>query len=250
MKNLILAAVVISCFAACKKSKTEEPTPTPQIVVVPKIKTTTIGGDLVTSTYDNQGRLLTKISPVSNWKYEYVYGTNLVTENYYVGTTLSTSKNFELNADGFITKETYNLPITSIPFKTLYTYNANKQLQTKVSSNTMNSNGNTETYFYTGTILDSMRTTFNQNNDLYRFFYTYYTDKLNSFGYKNQGLLFFAETGDNPVKKQTSIFRTNGFFNTQVDDFTYIFDAQNRITRRSILTVGSSTPSVNDITYY
>lgn len=249
MKKIIFAVAAVLIFTACKKNKTEEPSPTP-VVAVPKVKTFTIGGDAVNYTYDALGRLLTRVSPSGNWKSEFTYSGNAVTENYYVGTTLSTTKVLELNADGFVVKEGYTFPATAMPYKSVYAYNANKQLQTKVSSNTINSNGSTETYFYTGAMLDSMRTSFAQNNDLYRFIYAYYTDKENSIAYKNQGYLFWFETAAMPLKKQTAIFKTNGFFNTQVDDYTYNYDAQNRIIKRTITMVGGSTPSVNDITYY
>lgn len=44
-----------------QKNKTEVPIPTAPVVVVPKVKSITLGGDLVTYTYDNKGRLLSEI---------------------------------------------------------------------------------------------------------------------------------------------------------------------------------------------
>ncbi len=250
MKKIIFTSALILLIIGCKKSNNINEVPPILTPVVAKVKNFTIGGDNVTYTYDAQGRILTRINTASNWRYEFTYTSNTVTENYYVGTTLSTSKLYELDTNGFIAKETYILPAASIPYKSVYTYNANKQLSIKVSSNTINTNTTTETYFYTGSMLDSMQTTFSNNNNLYRFWYSYYTDKINSIAYKNQGFLFWAETAMMPLKKQTSIFRTNGFFNTQVDDYTYNFDAQNRITKRTITTAGGGGTSVNDITYY
>lgn len=248
MKKLRLPILCISfAFFSCKKNNIDT-----EVLgtTIHKVKTYTIGGDNVIYTYDAQGRIITRVNAASNWKYEYSYGTNIATENYYVGSTLSTSKVYELNAEGLVTKESYTIPATSVPYKTTYSYNASKQVATIVKSNTLNTNTTTETNFFTGTILDSSQTTFSYNNDLYRFWYTYYTDKNNSIANKNQGYLFWAETAANPLKKQTSIFRTNGLFNTQVDDYTYIFDAENRITKRTITTAGGGGSSVNDITYY
>jgi YD repeat-containing protein len=248
MKKLFLPFLCISVvFFSCKKNNTDTAVPG---ITFPKVKTYTIGGDNVTYTYDAQGRILTRVNTASNWKYEYSYTANTATENYFVGTTLSTAKVYDLNADGLVTKETYTLPAASVPYKTVYTYNANKQVATLVKSNSINTNTTTEINFYTGTTLDSSQTTFSYNNDLYRFWYTYYTDKTTSITNKNQGYLFWAETAAMPLKKQTSIFRTNGFFNTQVDDYTYTFDAENRITKRTITTAGGGGTSVNDITYY
>ena len=251
MKNLLFLLLCFSLgITSCKKNSADTNAPIIATIPVAKVKTFTIGGDAVNYTYDAQGRVLTRVSPASNWKYEYSYGTNTVNENYYVGNTLSTTKVYDLNADGLAIKESYTLPTTSIPYKSTYTYNANKQVATMVRSNSLNTNTTTETNFYTGTTLDSMHTTFSYNNDLYRFWYSYYTDKTNSIGYKNQGYLFWAETATITLKKQTSIFRTNGFFNTQVDDYTYSFDAENRITKRTITTAGGGGTSVNDVTYY
>lgn len=248
MKKIMLSILFLSVVIfSCKKNNTDTAAPT---ATIPKVKTYTIGGDNVTYTYDVQGRLLTRINAVSNWKYEYSYTANTATENYYVGTTLSTSKLYDLNADGLVTKESYTLPAVSVPYKSIYTYNANKQVATVVKSNSLNTNTTTEINFYTGTTLDSSQTTFSYNNDLYRYWYTYYTDKTNCISYKNQGYLFWAETAAMPLKKQTSIFRTSGIFNTQVDDYIYLFDTENRITKRTIITAGGGGTSVNDITYY
>jgi hypothetical protein len=247
MKKLILSVLCVFAFFSCKKNNTDNTASGP---TVPKVKNYSIGGDNVIYTYDVQGRIIKRANTASNWKYEYSYIANTATENYYVGTTLSTSKLFDLNADGLVTKETYALPAAAVPYKTTYSYNANKQVATIIKSNSLNTNTTIETHFYTGTILDSSQTTFSHNSDLYRFWYTYYTDKTNSIAYKNQGYLFWAETAAIPLKKQTSIFRTSGILNTQVDDYTYLFDAENRITKRTITIAGGGGTSVNDITYY
>ncbi len=250
MRKLLTAIIFILLASSCKKSKTVDVvTPNPTIAI-PKVKGFTIGGDNVVYTYDAQGRLLTRINTASNWKFEFSYTTNKVTENYFVGTTLSTTKLYDLNTDGLITKESYIFPLSSVPFQSIYTYNTNKQVAKIVKSNSLNTNVTTETNFYTGATLDSSHTTFSYNNDLYRFWYTYYSDKTNSIAYKNQGYLFWAESASSPLKKQTSIFTTNGFINTQVDDYTYLFDTENRITKRTITTAGGGGSSVNDITYY
>ncbi len=250
MKKLLFILTIIFLTTACKKDNATNEIVSNPPIAIPKVKTLSIGGDNVTYTYDAQGRVLSRINTASNWKYEFSYSSNTVTENYYVGTTLSTTKLYDLNADGFVIKEYYAFPTASIPYKSIYTYNSNKQVATIVKSNTINSNVTTETNFYTATTLDSSRTTFSYNNDLYRYWYSYYTDKANSISNKNQGYLFWSEAATMPLKKQTSIFKTNGFFNTQVDDYTYLFDIENRITKRTITTAGGGGTSVNDITYY
>ncbi len=246
MKKILLAVIVIIVLTACKKNE-----PISQNPSIAKVKTFTIGGDVVNYSYDNQGRIVSRISPAGNWKSEFTYSGNTATENYYVGATLSTTKLYDLNVNGLVTKESYLFPATAVPYKVMYSYGAdNRLLLGRLSNNSINNNGTVETYFYTGNILDSTQTTFIQNLDIYRYRYTYYTDKENTIANKNQGFLFWSERERMPLKKQTSAFTTNGFTNTQVDDFTYNFDTQGRITKRTITTVGSSNPSVNDITYY
>ncbi len=247
MKKVLNIVVILFLATACKKEKsTTEITLT---IATPKVKLLTIGGDNIVYTYDNQGRILSRNNSSSNWRYEFSYANATVTENYFVGNTLSTTKLYDLNTDGLVTKEYYNFPTTAVPYKSIYTYNVNKQVASIVKSNTVNSNVITETNFYTATTLDSSHTTFSYNNDLYRFWFTYYSDKTNTIANKNQGYLFWAETAAIPLKKQTSIFKTNGIFNTQVDDYTYLFDTENKITKRTITTAGGGS-SVNDITYY
>lgn len=251
MKKLLLPVLSLSlAFISCGKNNADTAAPVAPNVPITKVKTYTIGGDNVTYTYDVQGRILSRLNAASNWKYEFSYTNFTATENYFINSTLSTTKVYDLNADGLVIKESYTLPLSSIPYKATYTYNANKQLAALVRSNSLNTNTTTETSFYTGSTLDSMQTTFSYNNDLYRFWYSYYTDKANSIAYKNQGYLFYAEEASMPLKKVTSIFRAGNNFNTQVDDYTHLFDINNRITKRTITTAGGGGSSVNDITYY
>ena len=251
MKKTILPILCLSfAILSCKKNNNDTVTPIILPAPIVKVKNFTLGSDNVTYTYDMQGRLLARVNTASNWKYEYSFNATTTTENYFVGTTLSTTKIYDLNADGLVIKESFSFPAGSTPYKSIYSYNANKQVATLVKSNSLNTNSTTENYFYTGNTLDSSRTTFSFNNDLYRFWYSYFTDKPNSIAYKNQGYLFYAEMASNPIKKVTSIFRTSGNFNIQVDDYTYTFDTENKITRRIITTAGGGGTSVNDITYY
>ncbi|MBP8114905.1 MAG: hypothetical protein KAY50_06075 [Chitinophagaceae bacterium] len=243
MKNSILFTLITISMAACQKDKSGNTT---LVAPTPQIKTYSIGTSDVTYSYDTQGRLLTRISVIGNWKYVYTYSTNSVKEDYYTGAIITGTKNIDLNADGFLTKELRTFPATG-NYQTNYTYTANKQIATIVSSNSLNTNTNIQTKFYTGTTLDSSHLTYSYNTDKYRYIYTYYTDKTNSIGNKNSGRLFYPEDANFPLKQVKYIFSPA---NIQIDDYTYSFDSQNRITKRTITTAGSSTPSVNDITYY
>jgi YD repeat-containing protein len=243
MKKIILFTLITISLAACQKNKSDDNIP---VAPTPKIKTYSIGTSDVAYSYDTQGRLLTRISVAGDWKYVYTYSTNSVKEDYYTGAIITTTRVYDLNADGYVIKEVLTFPVTG-NYQTNYTYTANKQIATMVSSNSLNTKTNTQTNFYTGTTLDSSHLTYSYNTDKYRYIYSYYTDKKNSIGYKNSGHLFYPEDASFPLKQAKYIFSAT---NTQIDDYTYSFDTQNRITKRTITTAGSSTPSINVITYY
>ncbi|MEQ1553649.1 MAG: hypothetical protein ABL929_05695 [Ferruginibacter sp.] len=240
MKKIIYVAIVLLAITSCKKKSEDVILPNP-VAQLPKIKTYTIGGDNVTYTYDAQGRILTRVNTVSNWKYEYSYGTNVVTENYYVGTTLSSTYRYELQTDNGLVRRIFSSGDT---YQTAYTYNANNLVSEKVNSNTLNSNTTTEKFYYTGNLLDSTIKTFSSNTDKYRTHYTYYTDKINTIGFKNMGYLFYAEESDKPVKQVKYIFSPT---NTQISDYTYTYDAAGKIINRKI---NGGANGNNDITYY
>ena len=243
MKKIIFLTLTTISLLACQKDKSANTSP---VTPTPKIKTYSIGSDDVSYTYDTQGRLLTRISVAGNWKYAYTYSTNSVKQDYYNGAIIKNTYIFDLNDDGYVTKELLTFPATG-NYQTNYTYTANKQIATMVSSNSLNTKTNTQTNFYTGTTLDSSHLTYSYNSDKYRYIYSYYTDKTNSIGNKNSGHLFYPDNASFPLKQGKYIFSAT---NTQIDDYTYSFDTQNRITKRTITTAGNSTPSVNNITYY
>ncbi len=191
----------MSILVACKKnSNVIVPEPIP-VVVIPKIKTITTPTNVVTHTYDTQGRLILLTNTSNNSKYEYTYANNTVTSNYYVGATLNTTKVLDLNADGLVIKESYTFPVINIPYKTNYTYNANKQRVAVIYSNTLNTDVTTYTNFYTGNTLDSAHTTNSSNNDITRSYYSYYTDKISTTNSKNRGSLFVGQEATMPIKK-------------------------------------------------
>jgi YD repeat-containing protein len=242
MKKIMIALLIFTAINACKKNNADIVTPT-VVTQVPKVKTFSNAGTNEVYTYDAQGRILSRINTSSNWKYEYTYNSNTVIENYYVGSTLSTTYQFDLNANGLITRSLLTYPATG-GYQIAYTYNTNNLVAKKINSNTTNANTTTEIFFYTGNLLDSTVKTFSSNTNVYRTHFTYYTDKNNSFGFKNRGYLFYAEEEEKPVKTLTYIFSPT---NTQVSNYAYTYDAAGKITNRKI---NGGANGDNDITYY
>jgi YD repeat-containing protein len=251
MKKIIATLLIGSILFSCKKSN--DATPAVNIPeVVYKIKTLTSTTGTTTFTYDTQGRIIVETTSSNNSKFEYTYTANTVTQNYYIGTTLNFTKVYEINADGLVTKSSNTFPLVNVPYITTFTYNANKQTVARIGSNTLNNDVVTRTNFYTGKTLDSSRTTFSNNNNIYRYYYTYYTDKKNTTNFKNRGTLFNAEESSMPIKQivyKEFLFGVNK--PPQIEDYTYIFDAQNRIIQQTHV-ASNPGPSTNIIsfTYY
>jgi hypothetical protein len=245
MKKITILLLLLATLFSCKKNKTETSVP-PEIVY--KIKT--IAGinnsNVRTYTYDTDGRLLKNDGTI--YKYEYSYSGNTVTEKYY-NTNLVSTTLYELNADGLVSKESYS-DNTGVLSVTIYTYNTNKQVQKTMRTYTASGFIATENYFYTGKAVDSVKTTFSNNADVWKIVYEYYTDKKPSTNYKNWGINFYADRSDKLIKKSTFtayIAATNTNNPPQIDEVTYSFDALDRVTQRVF---NGQVNSSNNYTYY
>ena len=239
--NKIIAIILITFSTSCSKDEPQTIAQPEPVVVVPKVKTFTIGTSLYTHTYDTQGRLLARISS-DGYKNEYTYTSNTVTNKYYESNVQTSTYIYDLNADGLKIKSLRTFPSAG-NYQTVYTYNANKQLVTLVNSNSLDTKTSTKTFFYTAKDLEHTEETFSYNTNNWKFYYTYFIDKTNTFGNKNQGYLFdIEEESQHPIKTLTAVFSPT---NTQVDSYTYEYDAQGRISKRII----NNVPQ-NDIIYY
>lgn len=237
--NKIITFILISFSISC--SKDEPQTIVDPVVMVPKVKTYTIGTTLYTLIYDTEGRLITRTSS-NDSKEEYSYSPNKVECSIFLGTVLETTKMYDLNIDGLKIKSLRTFPATG-NYQTVYTYNANKQLATLVNSNSLDTKTSTKTFFYEGKNLEHIEETFSYKPDNWKFYYTYFTDKINTFGNKNRGYLFDnEEQSENVVKTFTAVFSPT---NTQVDTYTYEYDLQGRISKKF-----QNNVFQNEIVYY
>lgn len=243
MKNVkkIITIILIAFSISCSKDEPQTIVQPEPVAVIPKVKTFTIGTSLFTHTYDASGRLLTRISSDGN-KDEYSYANNTVTYKYFQSNVQQSTYVYDLNADGLKIKSLRTFPATG-NYQTVYSYNANKQLATLVNSNSLDTKITTKTFFYEGKNLEHTEQTFSYNLDNWKMYYTYFTDKTNTFGNKNKGYLFDnEEQSENVVKTFTAVFSPT---NTQVDTYTYEYDTQGRISKRIV----NNVPQ-NEIVYY
>lgn len=242
--NKIIPTLLLIFLVSCSK---DEPKASAQIdnqvntiVIIPKVKTFTIGTTIFTLIYDTQGRLITRASTDGN-KDEYEYTPDKVKHRYLQGNVLQRTTMYDLNTDGLKIKSLVTFPSIG-NYQTVYTYNANKQLATLVNSNSLDTKTSTTNFFYVGKNLDYLVQSFSYNQDTWRTNYTYYTDKINTFGNKNQGYLFdIQEQTENVPKTITTIFPSN----TIVDTYTYEYDNLGRTIKRLINNVLQ-----NEIVYY
>jgi hypothetical protein len=245
MKKITILVLLLATLFSCKKNKTDTPT-LPEVVYKIKTEARVDGSNVRTYTYDTDGRLLKNDGTI--YRYEYSYSANTATEKYY-NTNLVNTTLHELNADGLVSKESYsdNSGVLSV---TIYTYNTNKQVQKTMRTYTASGFIATENYFYTGKAVDSVKTTFSNNADVWKIVYEYYTDKKPSTNYKNLGINFYADRSDKLVKKITFtayIAATNTNNPPQISDITYSFDALDRVTQRVF---NGQVNSSNNYTYY
>lgn len=241
MRKLKIIILLTLFSVSCSNDEPLTIAQTNPAIIVPKVKTFTIGSTSFTNTYDANGRLLTRISSNGN-NDEYSYTGSTVTYKYYQSNVQQSTYVYDLNVDGLKIKSLRTFPSTG-NYQTIYTYNASKQLATFVNSNSLNTNTTTKTFFYTGKNLEHTEETFSYNSEIWRNYYTYFTDKTNTFSNKNRGYIFdVEEDAQNSVKTFTAVFSPT---NTQVDTYTYEYDTQGRISKRII----NNVPQ-NDITYY
>ena len=239
LKSITICTTIL--IISCSKDDAQTAATLEPTEIVPKIKTFTIGMSLYTHTYDSQGRILTRISS-DGYKDEYVYGGNVVTYKYYESNVQQATYVYDLNADDLKIKSLRTFPSAG-NYQTVYTYNANKQLATLTNSNSLDAKISTKTFFYEGKNLEHYEETFSYNADVWKIYFTYYSDKINTFGNNNKGYLFdIEEYAYNSVKTTTAVFSPT---NTQVDTYTYEYDSQNRIIKRII-----NGSAQNNITYY
>jgi hypothetical protein len=245
MKKVTILVLLLAILFSCKKNETDTPT-APEIVYKIKTDARVDGSNVRTYTYDANGRLLKNDGTI--YKYEYSYSGNTATEKYY-NTNLVSTTLYELNADGLIHKRTISSNATFLS-ETIYSYNANKQVLKTIGTNIATGVITTENYYYTKKSLDSIRTTFSDNTDVWRISYEYYTDKKSTTAYKNYGLFFYADASDKLIKKSTFnayVSATNTNNPPQINDITYSFDPLDRVTQRVF---NGQVNSSNNYIYY
>lgn len=213
MKNINLLFVLMLLISAvgCKKEDDDKDNMPGGL---PKVKTYTLAptnGTPVTYTYtyNADGKLASELTDV-NSGVNYAYSGNKITTTDLNGDTLLV---YTTNTEGYV--------VIGVDPANTYVYEYNDDW------NMINNNGNVATWG------DGNRLTANNGVNVY----TYYTDKTNTVGNENKGQKYFGVDSKNLVKSLA-------FSNFSTTNYTYEFDAQNRVTKRL------SVNSTETYTYY
>ena len=246
MKKYILLLLLPAMIISCKKNKQEE-----QQEVTDKVKTVTAAsGSIYTYSYDAQGKV-TRIDITNGGYTEYAYGANLVTENIYTASgSVDDIVEYHLDAAGLI-----DLIITTGPFPEGpydYTFNSMKQVESIAYRDGIGGPVlQSDHYYYTGQVLDSILSKDQLNNVTRRELREYYTDIDNTITTKHKGQAYYGVQSPKALKKRTIIFYSGSgnILNTQIGNFTYETDAEGRITRE-VMTSNTTAAADNRYTYY
>ena len=236
LKSSLLALAYLVFICSCKKNDTVQNNGTPDKVkkyteIVKNFST--ISGDTFNVSYDNQNRLTGLISPTTGNQFIYTYtgntsyvleiknGAHVVIHSvYYLNANLlvdssfqyndtndSTTMKFVYNATKQLTEQRtydYSLPAGAVLFrKNNYTYDVDGNLFKDTETGSTGSTNSIKTYTYTN-----------------------YTSSIFSLATIYLPQLY------RKLPLQTSLYYP--FSNTTVvSDFTYVFDAQNRVTNQT-----------------
>lgn len=222
--SLLLLVFSITLLCSCNKNKNDQPQPPNPPGSTTRVKTASSASGYYTYTYDAQGRLTSSLYS-DNSKVDFAYSQNAIAVTAYnPDGSLDYTGTRELNAAGLVTKQTYsNSPGSTY----LIEYNADKTVAKTIS----NSGGDVivQDYLYTNGSLDSIRYTKNSEWQ-YTSRYSYFTDKPDLLSNEVFGEMYDGSTGKYLVKSELTKFNDGG---ENTWNYTYEFDAQGRVTKRS-----------------
>lgn len=238
---LLLLCILFTSLVSCKKENT------PGVASFPKIKTITQAANTFTYSYDDKGRV-SKVVSSSLGTTEYHYSNDSIYVSTFngAGQVISTEI-LKLNVDGLVTHQT-NPPLNNIDQS--YGFSAAKQL-TKTHL-TLSSAGQPDfgidyNFFYSNNNNDSIRIIFSSGStptDTIDFHNEYFTDRINTIGNENSGLLHLGKSSQNLIRTSREV--EAGI--VTISNYSYSYDSQNRVTEQ-IETSGSNS-TVRRFTYY
>ncbi len=243
-KSLIILSLLAFIFAiSCKKDKT-----TPQ----PKVKTKTEGGITQTYTYDAQGRQLQIFYNTLSLHDTVIYRTDSILF-------------LSVSSTGVLT-QSFAMPVNSLGLVTgyasslfsseSYAYNSDKY-RILTNTNSLFSSTKDTAYISNGNVIRNISTTnssFTTTQEVHD--YTF-SDKSNSISNEAFGLQYKGKSNQQLINTEIATSTTIscpapscGSPTTRTYNYTYEFDSNGWVTKRTITDVGASTSTVTSYTYY
>ncbi len=227
-------------LASCKK---DEVTTTPStnqtssltdtlVVAKTRIKTKFDKDHTSYYLYDANGRQIKSYYVDDNSYYstmEYLSNNQIVEKNYH-GDTLRDSRKYTLNEKGYVV---YTESLDNKTIDTTY-YDVNGFHKFTNNDQLTIENGNLMKRIYTPE---------NTNNESVIETYTYYMDKLNTIGLKNEGEIYWGKDSKNLIKTE----KAYGAYGDYSATYTYEFDTKGRVSKK--MTKNESTGNIYTSSY-
>ncbi len=232
---LACALLVLLFTGGCSKSDNTPPI-LPHDPWFGKIKTTHEQGQNVdTFFYDSSARCIKQAASDGSYV-SYVYSSGLVTRYHFnAGQTIASDTTiYTLNSQGYVSSDgTDSYTYDSAGYQTSRTLQPGGIGPLNFTDVWRNEN------------LDSLH--YETQPTGFFWAYTYFTDKINTIGNDNAGFGIWGKSSKNLLS--SSVYKFAGSIST--NDFTYEFDANNRVTKLTQTATGSGTGSiVVSYTYY
>lgn len=234
----IIATMLVAILAiACKKGEAPAVNNTPP-PAAPKMR---VKSDYqYTYQYDDKGRV-SQMS-ASNIILKFYYSDSAVLEaEHFLDGRLAGMKIHKLNGNGmaYSTQDNVNL---SNSYST-YEYSPSNRLISRVDTFLLGGVALKFTYYRSNDRIDSIKEVYGTVKNTYIF--EYYTDKMNTITNEHRGKFFLGVSDRYPIKRET----IRNLNSTSIYNYTYEWDAQNRITKVHV-DRGSLPPVDRVYTYY
>lgn len=252
--TILLAFAAVLSITGCKKTDSDNTTITP---VGAKLKSVTLlpSGTVTTYYYDSLNRIAKVTTSGTVFYQSFVYkGSDSIIVFSSNGTDSGRISAYKLNGVGLVVNNTSAVGPTTYT----YAYDINGY-PTYSTANTVAGSA-ADTFVTTGNNITEHRSSTSNvittNTMRLKQVYTYLTDKTNTIGNSNKGMGFLGKSSANLIGTETyhtssvTIIPPSTTTSDETYNYSYEYDSNNRVTKRTQTAVSTGTPIVENYTYY
>ncbi|MDB5226428.1 MAG: hypothetical protein JWN78_621 [Bacteroidota bacterium] len=252
--TILFAFAAVLSITGCKKTDSTNTTVTPTGA---KLKTVTMlpSGSVTTFYYDSLNRISKVTTSGTVFYQSFVYkGSDSVIVFSSNGTDSGSVNAYKLNGVGLAVNNTSSAGPTTFT----YTYDVNG-FQTYSTANTV-AGSSADTFLISGNNITEHRgstsNVLTTNTIRVKQVYTFLTDKTNTIGNANKGMSFLGKSSSNLINTEayhyssTTIIPPSTTTSDETYNYTYEYDSNSRVTKRTQTAVSTGTPIVENYTYY